>query len=210
MAETDAVPQDPIRRYSNVTVAIHWITVALVLFQIWLGLSLDDLKGAARANTFDWHKTIGVTILLLTIGRLTYRLSNPPPAFSPDVPSWERIAAVWNHRLFYLLLIGLPIGGYVAVSGFAGGKPTTLVGGITVPTLPGISKQMGELAGEAHGALAWGLIALIAVHFLAAMKHQFIDHAPASGRMPPFRPPHGEETVVGQGHGATPIEAARA
>lgn len=210
MAETDAVPQSPIRRYSNVAVAIHWITALLVLFQIWLGLSLDDLKGAARANTFDWHKTIGIVILLATLARLTYRLSNPPPAFSPDVPKWERVAAVWNHRFFYLLLIGLPIGGYFAVSGFSKDGTTTLLGGVTVPVIPGISRQMGELAGEMHGALAWGLIALIAIHFLAAMKHQFVDRAPAAGRMPPFRPPHGDKTVVGQGHGATPVEAARA
>jgi len=210
MAETDAVPQNPIRRYSNTAVAIHWMTAVLVLFQIWLGLSLDDLKGAARASTFDWHKTVGILILLATLGRLTYRMMNPPPAFSPDVPKWERVAAVWNHRLFYLLLIGLPIGGYVAVSGHAKNGTTTLLGGITIPTIPGISPQLGELAGSMHGLAAWTLIALIVVHFLAALKHQFVDKAPASGRMPPFRPPHGENTVVGQGHGATPVEAARA
>ncbi|WP_114228512.1 MULTISPECIES: cytochrome b [Sphingomonas] len=210
MAETDAVPQNPIRRYSNVAVTIHWVTAALVLFQIWLGLSLDDLKGAAKASTFDWHKTIGILILLATLGRLTYRLKNPPPAFSPDVSHWERVAAVWNHRLFYLLLIGLPIGGYVAVSGHSPNGTTTLLGGITIPTIPGISRQMGELAGNMHGLLAWVLIALIAVHFLAALKHQFVDHAPAAGRMPPFRPPHGEGTVIGQGHGRTSVEAAEA
>ncbi len=196
----DAVPQQRILRYSNTAVTIHWITVALVLFQIWLGLSFIDMApGAERGELFTWHKTIGALILLATIGRLTYRLVNPPPAFPTDLPKWERVAAVWNHRLFYVLLIGLPIGGLIAVSGRAKGPTTELLGGIPLPVIPGVSEQMGEIAGGAHGLLAFVLIALVVLHAAAALKHQFLDRAPASGRMPPFRPPHGEPVVIGQG-----------
>jgi len=190
----------PVRRYSNTAVAIHWITVALVLFQIWLGLSFADMEqGRARSELFTWHKTIGVIILLATIARLTYRLNNPPPLYSPDLPRWERAAGVWNHRLFYILLIALPIGGYLAVSGHSKGPTTTLLGGIPVPVLPGVSEQMGELAGDIHKYAAFLLIALIVLHAAAALKHQFIDRKPVSGRMPPFQPPDGEPVVIGQG-----------
>ena len=199
------VGTDPVRRYSNVTVAIHWTTVVLVLFQIWLGLSFADLaQGPERAQLFTWHKTIGAIILLATLARLTYRLNNPPPLFPADMPKWDRFAAVWNHRLFYTLLIGLPIGGLLAVSGLAKGPTTPLLGGISLPVIPGISKQMGETAGEIHSALAFVLIGLIALHVLAALKHQFVDRGPVSGRMPPFRPSHGEGVVIGQGSDARP------
>lgn len=192
----------PVRRYSNAAVAVHWITAALVLFQIWLGLSFADMaQGSERGQLFTWHKTIGATILLLTLARLTYRMMNPPPPFPEDLPRWERFAAVWNHRLFYILLIGLPIGGLIAVSGGAHGPTTPLIGGIPMPVIPGVSKAMAGTAGDVHSALAWVLMALIALHAAAALKHQFFDHNRASGRMPPFRPTHGEPVVIGQGDG---------
>lgn len=201
----DTTSTEVVRRYSNTAVAIHWITVVLVLFQIWLGLSFADLaQGATRTKLFTWHKTIGSVILLLTIARLTYRMTNPPPALPADLPKWERLAAVWNHRLFYLLLIVLPIGGLVAISGHAKGPTTPLLGGIPLPVFPGISKDMGEMAGNLHSLMAWALMALIAIHFLAALKHQFVDKSSASGRMPPFRPTHHERVVIGQGKDALP------
>ncbi|GAA3906220.1 hypothetical protein GCM10022276_25920 [Sphingomonas limnosediminicola] len=199
----EARQERALRRYSNTAVTIHWITVVLVLFQIWLGLSFADMaQGSARGNLFTWHKTIGATILLLTIIRLTYRLTNPPPPYPTDLPRWEQIAGTWNHRLFYILLIGLPIGGLIAVSGHARGPTTPLLGGVPLPVIPGISEQMGEAAGEIHSALAWVLIALIVIHAAAALKHQFIDKDRAAGRMPPFRDPVDEPVVVGQGRRA--------
>ena len=196
----EARPQDALRRYSNMAAAIHWITVALVLFQIWLGFSFAEMDpGPQRGELFTWHKTIGALILLVTIGRLTYRLQNPPPPYPPELPQWERIAGTWNHRIFYILLIGLPLGGLTAVSGRARGATTPLLGGIPLPVIPGVSEEMGEAAGELHEALAWVLIALIVVHAAAALKHQFIDRNRAAGRMPPFRDPVDEPVVIGQG-----------
>ncbi|QIL03019.1 cytochrome b [Sphingomonas sinipercae] len=197
---TDTAPHAvPVRRYSNVAVAFHWVTVVLVLLQIWLGFSFGAAEGAARGNLFTWHKTTGAVILLLTLARLTYRISNPPPPLPDDLSRWERFAAVWNHRLFYILLLALPVGGLIAVSARATGPTTPLIGGVPLPVLPGVPKSIGELAGEAHELAAFALIALIVIHFLAAMKHQFIDKAASAGRMPPFQPPHHEPVVIGQG-----------
>lgn len=196
----EARPQDELLRYSNVNVAFHWATAALVLFQIWLGLSFAEMaQGPDRTNLFTWHKTIGALILLLVLARLTYRLANPPPPYPPELPRWERVAGTWNHRLFYLLLIVMPIGGLVAVSGLSRGPTIELLGGVTIPKIPGISRELGELAGEVHAAAAWLLIALIALHVAAGLKHQFYDRNRAAGRMPPFRDPIDEPVVVGQG-----------
>jgi cytochrome b561 len=196
----EAHEQHPLLRYSNVNVAFHWVTAVLVLFQIWLGLSFADMaKSPEKAELFTWHRTIGAIILLLVFARLTYRLMNPPPPYPPELPRWERVAGMWNHRLFYLLLIAMPIGGLLAVSGLTPGPNITLVGGISFPKIPGISKEVGEIAGEVHSAAAWALIALIVLHLGAALKHQFIDKNRAAGRMPPFKDPVDEPVVVGQG-----------
>ena len=199
----EAREQYPLRRYSNVAAAFHWATVVLVLLQAYLGFtfaSSDD--GPARDNIFIWHKTVGATILVVVLARLAYRLVNKPPPYPPQLPAWERFAGTWNHRIFYLLLIAMPIVGFISVSGFANGPTTPMVGGIKVPVIPGISKHTGELAGEVHSIAAFLLVGLIVLHIAAALKHQFIDRNRAAGRMPPFRDPIDEPVVVGQGGGA--------
>lgn len=203
----EAVPQDPIRRYSNTAVAFHWITVALGVTQIVLGFAFHRFtEDPLRGELFTWHKTVGALILLLTLARLVYRLKNPPPPYSPDLPQWERVAATWNHRLFYFLLIGLPLSGLTAVSAKAEDWYTPLVGGIPLPVIPGVSEQIGELAGSLHVAFVFGLIGFILLHAAAALKHQFVDHMRVAGRMPPFQAPDGEEAVIGQGSHARRVE----
>ena len=200
----EAREQHPLRRYSNVAAAFHWVTVVLVLLQAYLGFTFaNSADGPARDNIFIWHKTVGGTILIVVLARLAYRLANPPPPYPPELPAWERFAGTWNHRIFYLLLIAMPIVGFISVSGFASGPTTPLVGGISVPVIPGVSKATGELAGEVHSIAAFLLVALIILHVAAALKHQFIDRNRAAGRMPPFKDPVDEPVVVGQGGDAS-------
>jgi cytochrome b561 len=197
----EAVPQDPIRRYSNAAVAFHWITVALVLTQVVIGFAFAEFmeKGPARDELFAWHKTIGATILVLAIIRLAYRLKNPPPPFPPELPRWRRIAAVWNHRAFYFFLIVLPLTGLIAVSGMSPTGTTQLVGGITIPILPGIGKATGATSAELHVVLVFTTIALLLLHVAAAISQQFFEHDRTAARMPPFQAPAGEHAVIGQG-----------
>jgi cytochrome b561 len=197
----EAVPQDPIRRYSDTAVAFHWITVALVLTQVVIGFTFAEFmeKGPARAELFAWHKTIGALILVLALLRLAYRLKNPPPPFPPELPRWRRIAAVWNHRAFYFLLIVLPLTGLIAVSGMSPAGTTKLVGGITIPIIPGIGKATGETSGDLHVVLVFTTIALLLLHVAAAIQQQFFEHDRTAGRMPPFQAPGGEQAVIGQG-----------
>ena len=104
--------------------ALHWTIVLLLLTQVWLGFTFSEMeRGPARAEFFTWHKTVGATILILTLARLGYRLKNPPPPYPPEMPDWRRMAAVWSHRILYFILIALPLTGLIAVSGRGG--PTT-------------------------------------------------------------------------------------
>jgi cytochrome b561 len=204
----EAMPQSPIRRYSNVAVTFHWVVVALVLTQVVIGFTFAELlpRGPQRAELFTWHKTLGALILLLTLARLIYRLNNPPPPFPPELPRWRRIVAVWNHRLFYVMLILLPLTGLVAVSGGAKTWFTPLVGGVPLPVVPGISEETGEMSGDVHVVLVLTTIALLLLHVGAAIYQQFFVHERTAGRMPPFQPPGGEEPVIGQGSLAHPLE----
>lgn len=193
----DAVEQHPLRRYVNAAVAIHWITAALVLTQLWLGFAFADLpRGPQRIELLTWHKTVGATILLLAVVRLAVRLANPPPPFPPELPRWERVAAVWTHRLFYFLLFALPLTGLIAVSGKTAGATTPLIGGVSLPVVPGISEASGELSGGVHEALVFATIALLILHVGAALKQQFFDRpGRMAGRMPPFRARTSEPSV---------------
>src|SRR5688500_4516402 len=107
-------------RYRSIVVWIHWITAAVVVAQVAVGFAFHRLyeQGTPeRMELFAWHKTIGATILFLALIRLAVRLMNPPPPYPSDFPPWERFLAVWNHRLFYILLLVLSLTGLAAVSG---------------------------------------------------------------------------------------------
>jgi cytochrome b561 len=186
-------------RYTNVAFAIHWTVVALVIVQIYLGHTFHDLpRGPARSEMFTWHKTLGVTILLLTLDRLAWRLTHKPPPFPPQLPRWERIAAVWNHRIFYVLLIVIPLTGLATISAGREGA-TELVGGIPFPLIPGLPEPAGDTFGGVHEALIWLTIALVVLHAAAALKHQFVDKSRVSGRMPPFQTTREEPVVPAEG-----------
>ena len=193
----EAREQQPILRYVNAAVAIHWTTALLVVTQVIVGFTFDSMdRGPERMQLFTWHKTIGATILLLTVARLIVRLKNPPPPFPPELPEWERVAAVWNHRAFYFLLFALPLTGLIAVSGGTDGWFTPLIGGIPLPTVPGISEAGGDLSGDVHVVLVFTTLLLLVLHIGAALKQQFVDRpGRVSGRMPPFHPRTGEPTV---------------
>jgi cytochrome b561 len=198
--------QEPIRRYSNWAVTFHWTTVVLVLAQAYFGFAFQLAgRGPRQSELFTWHKTLGALILIVTLARLIYRLVNPPPPYPSDLPRWEQKAATWNHRIFYVLLIAMPLAGLTAVSAHTHGPTTTLIGGIPFPVFPGVSESVGEFAGDTHVALVFVLILLILVHAAAALKHQFIDRLPAAGRMPPFVVPDHMPRVIGQGHRARPL-----
>ena len=192
----EATDQQRLVRYSNIAVTLHWLTAALVVTQVVIGFTFHNMeRGPDRMELFTWHKTVGATILILALLRLAYRLINRPPPFPEELPRWERLAAVWNHRAFYFLLVALPLTGLIAVSGKTDGWFTPLVGGIPLPTVPGISEGGGELSGGVHEVLVFTTLALLVLHIGAALKHQFFVPNRAAGRMPPFRAPGGERPV---------------
>jgi len=188
--ETSA-QHDVLLRYSNGAIFLHWLMALLVLIQVGLGFTFSFLpRGPLHTDLFLWHKTLGAAILLLAIVRLIWRLSHRPPPFPAEMPRWQRLAAVWNHRAFYLLLILLPLTGLTAVSDHAQSGFTELKFGIRLPVIPRVSESLGELAGDVHVGLVFVTLALFVLHVAAALKHQ-LDRDRTAGRMPPFTAPPG-------------------
>ena len=173
-------------RYRSIVVWIHWVTALFVVTQVVIGFTFADMpRGPERSDLFAWHKTVGATILILALIRLAVRLMNPPPPYPSDMPRWERFFAVWNHRIFYVLLIALPLTGLAAVSGSSMDGWVPLRFGLSLPAIPGIAKENDF--GEVHELLVFTTLALLVLHVGAALKNQFFSNTDVADRMPPFR-----------------------
>lgn len=189
--EIDGNPDSAPTRYVGAAIAIHWVSALLIISQVILGLKFADMpKGPERMDLFAWHKTVGVAILLLAILRLVVRLRNPPPPLPALVPVWQRVTAVWTHRLLYFFMFALPLTGLMIISDHAVGGMTTLKFGIPFPVIP------VPIPDEVHGLLAWGLMGLLALHVAAALKHQLMDGPIVSRRMSPFGSAPGSDVVA--------------
>jgi len=185
-----SIRTDGAARYGAVAAAFHWSVALLVFGQIYVGWTFGDMeRGPARDLWFEWHKTLGFLILVLSLARLGWRVANPPPPLPPEAPVWQSRAAAVGHIAFYLILIGLPLTGWAAIStGRAAltSQITSLIGGLSWPLLPGLPQALHEPMEGAHGLLVKITYALVVLHVGAAMKHQFLDRGPLAGRLWPF------------------------
>jgi cytochrome b561 len=168
-------------RYSSVAIAFHWTIAALVLFNLWLGLAHDNLPREWQVMTV--HKSVGLTVLVLSLARLAWRLTHRPPLLAHDLPAWERAAALAAHWGFYALLILMPLSGWVMSS--QSRRPLHWFWAFDVPKLP-VTEAMGDFAGGAHEWLGWTMIALILLHVAAALRHHLILRDATLARMLPI------------------------
>ena len=182
---TDA-PADPARRrYSGVAMLFHW-TIAILVIMNWLIADrAHDLKGPDGAALFAYHKAWGMLILALTLGRLAWRLTHPVPHLPNSYATWERMLARTVHVIFYVLLIGLPLGAWYANS--LGGKAVDFFGLFTIPALPvGHNKKLSGQIFDLHHTGGMILIYLAGLHLLGALKHTLFDRDGELFKMLPF------------------------
>ena len=142
-----------------------------------LGLSPTKLK------LYSWHKWLGVTIFALVLVRIVWRLSHVAPPLPPSMPAWQRQIAAGLHGLLYLLMLALPLSGWLMSS--AKGFQTVWFGVLPIPDLLGKNKETGDLLQSVHMSLNLLFVAVIAGHIGAALKHHFIDKDDILTRMLP-------------------------
>ena len=179
-------------RYSYVAITLHWAIAVLILGQIAGGLYMHNLPNdaAAKFDLYQLHKSFGVCVLVLSLARLGWRLINPAPALPQSMPGWQRFLARSVHWGFYVLIIATPLVGWAMVSVSPKDIPTLWFGLATVPHLPIVEAfadraAAEELFAETHKLLALSILALLALHVTAAVKHAFIDRDGVVASMAP-------------------------
>ena len=181
-----------VARSSAFAIVLHWTIAALIILLVVLSSRMEGRTPEAFA-VVQFHKSIGITVLLLSLARLAWRLVHPPPPAPATLAGWERGLASGVHWAFYVVMIGMPLTGWVMVSTSRIAVPTLLFGAIPWPHLPGLAdlapavrETWRDTAQTAHETIVKGAYGLIALHVAGALKHQlFRADEPILSRMAP-------------------------
>jgi len=169
-------------RYTSVAIALHWLVAALVIGQIAWGWWMQEIPKqpvGPRVDAFNLHKSVGLTVLALTLVRLGWRLGHPPPPL-PQLPPWQARLAGSTHALLYVLLVLAPVVGYLG-SVFSG-YPVKLYG-VALPAWGWKDAGLKDLCGTIHLWASLALAALIVLHVAGALKHALVDRDGLLARM---------------------------
>jgi cytochrome b561 len=170
--------------WSAVARTLHWTIAAAVLVQLWLGAAFDRLDMYDPVDVAFYkawmplHKSLGLTVLLLMVARLYWRVTHEVPAHPSGMPAWQRRVARWHHRAFYALLLLQPVLGLAQSSAY--GAKTLFWGLFRVPSIvpAAWSRPATDVVRKAvqdlHAYVGWLLAALIAIHVAAALYHHFV------------------------------------
>jgi cytochrome b561 len=172
-------------RYSAVAQGFHWVIAGLIVTQFTLAWMADDLPlGMHKLALLARHKSFGMTVLMLAVLRLLWRLFNRPPELPAGMSKAESILAKCTHIFFYILLFAMPLTGWLMSS--AKNYSVSWFGRFTWPDLIGKNERAFELLKTTHQTLSWLLFALAILHILAALKHHFWNKDDVLRRMLPF------------------------
>jgi cytochrome b561 len=189
---------EPVRRYTRIAALLHWLVAALIGVNVILGLTADWFPDDWVRPAIDTHKSVGLTVLGLVLLRILWRLSHPAPPLPASYPRLERAGAHAAHIGLYLLILLLPISGWMHDSAFKDAAAHPLRIFWVIPWFrigpiadldPATKEQMHSAFFALHVWAGYALYALVALHILGALKHQFIDHEPEFARMRIGRPP---------------------
>lgn len=173
------------QRYSRAAIFLHWAIAALLAFQISVGWALDGL-GARGFVLYQLHKSVGMTVLALTLVRIAVRYWKPRPAKQEG--GWQGALASAVHVGLYAFMLGAPLTGWALVSTAKAKVPTLLFGVLPLPHLP-LPMASHALAENGHGLLAWLGIALLLLHVAGALRHHVMMRDGLIWRMIPNRSP---------------------
>ena len=193
MTETPkAAPDAAGWRYAPIAILLHWLIAAAIVLQIALAGRMEGHTPQAFAVT-QLHKSVGITILLLSLVRLAWRLTHPPAPLPAAMPRWEKRLAEIVHVGFYGIMIAMPLTGWLMVSASKTAIPTLLYGVVHWPDIPGLAglapaarKTWAVIGRDGHEIIAKLIYVLLALHVAGALKHQLLSRdEPVLGRMAP-------------------------
>lgn len=174
--------------YTATAKSLHWLTALMLFGLLAMGLFMKDLPlSPEKLQLYSWHKWAGVTVFLLTLARIGWRIQHPPPPLPLSMGRGAQAAAHAGHLLLYALMIAIPLSGWLMSS--AKGFQTVWFGIIPLPDLVGKDKALGESLGLIHQWLNFTLMAAVLLHIAAAIKHRVIDKDDVLARMSFARKP---------------------
>jgi len=166
----------------------HWVMAALIVAQIALGLLAVSWRlSPTKIELFFWHKSMGMLILALLALRLAWRLASPAPVLPADLSAWERAAARSSHALLYLLMIVLPLTGWIVNS--ASNIPFHIFWTIPLPAIVAPDKATADTFALVHRGLFVLLALLLGLHIGAALRHHLVKRNNVLARMLPWGTP---------------------
>ncbi len=176
-------------QYSGVAILLHWLTAVLVVANLLLAVSMVPLPISPRKlQWYAWHKWIGITIFLMTWLRLAWRHLRPPPLPVP-MPPWQRRAAAASHSLLYVLLLVIPVSGWLYSS--TTGVQVVYLGLVPLPDLLPKDRALAASLKAVHVTLNVAMVTLVLIHVAAAVRHHFVDRDRVLARMVPGVKPRG-------------------
>lgn len=152
---------------------LHWLTAIAVLAMVPAGLSMLRIgPGELQNFLFDFHRSMGVALFVVTAIRLVHRFIYPPAPLPPDIPLIQRVAAKSVHALIYTILMASPIVGWIGTSAY--GAPIKVFWLVTLPPIVAKDKVMADLFLGLHQWLGWTMTTAIVIHIAAALYHHLI------------------------------------
>lgn len=179
-------------RYTRTAIVLHWLVALGILVNLFLVWTVDYAPDDRQRAMIDLHKSIGITVFGLALLRVLWRYSHRPPELPQGFARWEHVLSHSAHVGLYIVMIGLPVTGWLHDSGWkaAAEHPLLLFQSIPFPragwimTMEPVAREHAhKLYGSIHELLGTVLYVLLGLHLAGALKHQFIDRQPVLGRM---------------------------
>jgi cytochrome b561 len=173
-------------RYTRTARMLHWLAALLIVTGFGLGLYMTDLEFSPdKLQYYVWHKWLGITVFLLAAARLAWRAAHPAPVLPDVMPAWQVRAAGAAHGLLYILMLAIPLSGWIYSS--ATGVSVAYLNLVDLPNLVPKDRELAKTLLLVHQSLNYLLAAVVTVHVAAAFKHHFVDHDDILARMLPGR-----------------------
>lgn len=172
------------RRYSTPVIALHWLTVLLVI-AVYCLMEFKGIypKGSPEREAMKaWHFTLGMTVFALTWVRLIFRATSKTPPIAPPIPQWQKTLSMLTHGLLLAMLILLPLSGWMTVNAFGNLVPFW---GVDLPVLTTVDKEAARRIKELHETVASFGYVLIGLHAVAALYHHYVMKDDTLKRMRP-------------------------
>ena len=171
--------------YTRTAIALHWLIALLVFVTFPVGVVMSEMAlSPDKLRMLSYHKWLGVTVFILLVVRLVWRVAHQPAPLLASMPQWQMFAAKGVHALLYVLLFAIPLSGWLMSS--AKGFQTVYLGVLPLPDLLSRDKVLGDALAALHEVLNITLLVLVVSHVAAAIKHQFVDRDGTLARMLPF------------------------